>query len=157
MGGAWGTQGQSTNPGLSPSCSPGRPWEPKWLQEPSQGPPRPPQGSMCDDLGSIWEEAFGVLLICFGSVFHFLQLPLEEARSRNNEQRKKRTLSMFPSFLRSLVQPVRSNYGSLYSANWLARSLKDAKNLYWARWREGRRLVEKAMRPGAGGKGESNR
>ena len=43
---------------------------------------------------------------------------------------------MFPSFLRSLIQPARPKYGSLYSG------LKDAKNSYWAWRQEGRRQVD---------------
>ena len=64
-GDPWGPQGGPTNQGLSPFCSPGRPWDPKCLQDLSQGLPKPPQGPIFNDFGSIFGSKFDK----FGSMF----------------------------------------------------------------------------------------
>ena len=64
-GDPWEPQGGPTNQGLSPFCSPGRPWEPKCLQDLSQGLPKPPQGHVFYDFGSIFGSKFDSLGRCW--------------------------------------------------------------------------------------------
>ena len=66
---SWGSQGGPTNQGLSPFCSPGRPWDRKCLQDLSQRLSKPPKAPLLMIWGRCSARSLISLGRCFGSKF----------------------------------------------------------------------------------------